>query len=301
MALDIHDIAISKLSGSGNDFLCIDSREGQFDALLAAPAGISHFARTLCRRDRGVGADGLIFAVRPEINGVADLGARFFEPDGSEAELCGNGTACFTRWAIDAGWRHDDVRILTTAGVVIGKPSDGLYYRVCIPLPENIHRHMTVDVNGQNWDCDEATVGVPHLIVYVEDLPHLDITRWGPLLRHHPQFQPRGINANFVRLLGEGELALRTWEFGVEGETLACGTGSAAAAVLASLRAEWGESFTRGKKPVLVHARSGDILRIYFNRRADGHIDELCLETQVRYLFTGHLHPDAVAAALAAT
>ena len=119
-------IAFTKLSGSGNDFACLDNRDGRFDPLLADAERIGHFARLLCRRSMGVGADGVIFCCRPEVAEVADVAARFFEADGSETDLCGNGTACFTRWAFDSGFvRDSEIRILTPAGVVLAQRSDG--------------------------------------------------------------------------------------------------------------------------------------------------------------------------------
>ena len=120
--------------------------------------------------------------------------------------------------------------------------------------------------------------------------------RLGPLLRHHPMFAPAGVNANFVQVLGEGELALRTFETGVEGETLACGTGSAAAAIMAARRFGWDPAYRTGQKPVLIHARSGDVLRVYFEVIGDA-VRDLCLETVVRFLYRGVLHADLAAAA----
>ena len=266
-------IEFAKLSGSGNDFVCIDARDGRYDDLLAGGA-VGAFAASLCRRGRSVGADGVIFAVRPEIEGVADLAARFFEPDGSEAELCGNGTACFILWAV------------------------GRYVRVCIPDPEEIQTGLELDVEGSRWRCDFAVAGVPHVIAYVGDLAHFDVAHWGPAIRHHDRFRPRGANANFVEVLGTGRIALRTFEFGVEAETLACGTGSAAAAVLAALRFGWPGAYLRGGEPVEITARSGDVLKVWFVRHDDGAITDVCLETVVRCVYDARLCPDLARDAL---
>jgi len=281
-------IEFAKLSGSGNDFVCIDNRHGRFDALLADGPRIGHFARLLCRRSMGIGADGVILACRPEIEEVADLGARFFEADGSEAALCGNGTACFTRWAFDGGFvANSSIRILTPAGVVVAERGSGAYIVVCIPAPQDMRRGLCVNVDGFPMACDYVVTGVPHLVTYVDDVGAIDMARLGPALRHHRRFQPAGVNANFVQVLGEGELAVRTWEFGVEGETLACGTGSAAAAILTALRNDWPKEYRSHKKPILVHARSGDLLRVYFTQLDNGTITDVCLETVVRFLFRG--------------
>ena len=281
-------IEFAKLSGSGNDFVCIDNRDGRFDALLAEPERIGHFAKLLCRRSIGVGADGVIFCVRPEIDEVADVGARFFEADGSEAGLCGNGTACFTRWAFDGGFVADSsLRILTPAGVVLAERGEGPYIVVCIPSPEDVRSDLRVCVDGFPLSCDYVVTGVPHLVTYVDDVERVDMARLGPALRYHERFQPGGVNANFVQVLGTGELAVRTWEFGVEGETLACGTGSASAAILAAIRFDWPGEYRSHDAPVLVRARSGDVLRVLFRQHADGRVDDVCLETVVRSLYRG--------------
>jgi diaminopimelate epimerase len=293
------DIEFAKLSGSGNDFLCVDNRDGRFDFLLADPARVGHFARTILAKGLGLGADGVIFACASEVEGFADLSARHFEPDGGEAELCGNGVACFTRWAIENGWAEgDEVKILTTAGVVRGKPLSGGYIRVCIPLPEDLRRGLTLEAAGQTWHYDYCVTGVPHLVTYVADVEAVDIARVGPALRYHPQFRPRGINANFVQVLSPGLIAMRTWEFGVEGETLACGTGSAAAAIMTSLREGWPVSILRGDQPVQIRVRSGDTLRVYFTLTPQEQVTDLCVETVVRFVASGALHPDMVARAI---
>jgi len=320
-------IDFAKLSGSGNDFICIDNRHGSFEEILSSAERIGHFARTLCRRSLGIGADGVIFACEPQIEQVADIAARFFEADGSETELCGNGTACFIQWVTRNGWVPPrEISVLTPAGVVRGgdgdPPSDplpppgtaitGNYVRVCIPSPENIETDLELMVDGSPLKCDFIVTGIPHVITYVDDICKVDVARLGPALRHHEHFGPRGANANFVQVLAEGKIALRTFEFGVEGETLACGTGSAAAAILSAmrfrlLRAEkkrpwgpfnWSAGYASGAEPVRVKVRSGDVLKIYFTLQKDGSIADVCLETVVRFIYSGKIQPELVAEAL---
>lgn len=295
----IEPIPFAKLSGSGNDHVCIDARDGRFDALLASPERVSRFARTLCHRGHGVGADGAIFAVEREDPAQGDLCARFFEPDGTEAELCGNGTACFARWALDNGWaRADVVRIATEVGLVRGLRRDGDYIRVCIPEPRDIQRGIELEAAGRHCRCDVAVTGVPHAALYVDDIERVDMHGLAPAIRHHERFQPRGMNVNFVQILGQGHIAVRTFEFGVEGETLACGTGSATAALLTAQRQGWPDYYFDMTKPVLVETRSGDTLRIYLLLDENGRPEHVCLETVVRYIYTGTLHPDTAARAL---
>jgi diaminopimelate epimerase len=291
-------IEFVKLSGSGNDFLCLDNRAGRFDALLQEPARIGRFARALCRRGLGVGADGAIFACRVEDGVEADIAARFLEADGSEAELCGNGVAVFVHWVGDSGWfAPGEIRVLTQAGVVRGRPVDGRYIRACIPLPHDMQTGEHLHLKRRDWEYDFVTTGVPHLVTYVPDLDDLEVAHWGPLFRHHERFAPRGVNANFVQVRGEGELAIRTFEFGVEDETQACGTGCAAAAILATIRFHWPEAIRRGDRPVLLHTRSGDVLRVYLTLDADNSVRDLCLDTIVRFAYRGTLHPQLVAEA----
>jgi len=293
-------IEFSKLSGSGNDFACIDNRNGDLDEILRYPERIEHFARALCRRGVGVGADGIVFACRPEVEGVAHVGARFLEPDGSESCLCGNGVACFVRWATLHGIVPDgEVKILTPAGVVRGQDLNDDYIRVCIPLPEDLRTDLELDVDGAKLTCDYVVTGVEHVVTYVSDVAKADLLRWGPALRNHDHFpQPRGVNVNFVQVLGVGEIAVRTYEYGVEAETLACGTGSAAAAILSARRFGWPEEYTRGQKAIRVRAPSGDTLRVHLEMEADGTVTDLCLHTLVRCSYTGTVCPDLVVMAL---
>ncbi len=299
------EIKFSKLSGSGNDFICIDNRCGDYDDILDGKERSAGFARALCSRARGIGADGVIFAQSPQVEGVCEIAARFFEPDGSECELCGNGTGCFVRWVIDNGWvSRGRVRILTPAGVVIGENGSGDdtgYVKVCIPDPQQMQTDVTVLLGDRSIKCDYVVMGVPHVVLYVDRIDSADVGGMGPALRRHERFRPQGVNVNFVEILDTGRISLRTWEFGVEGETLACGTGSAAAAIITALRRNWPGEYFSGKKAVWVDTKGGDALKIYFTRQSDGRIDHVCLETLVRYIFTGRCHRELAARALGIT
>jgi len=286
-----------KLSASGNDFICIDNLDGRFDELIHDPDRIGHTARVLCERGPGVGADGVLFACQPEIEDVADIAARIFEVDGSEVELCGNGTACFLHWIIACGLvPPGEVRVLTLAGVVRGRNGEGKYIRVCIPLPEEITTDIEIAAAGQTLLCDYAVTGVPHVVTYVDDVSAVDVDHVGRAVRHHERFGPRGANANFVQHIGEGEIAVRTFEFGVEAETLACGTGSAAAAILAARRFGWGPAYTTGDQPVRIHTRGGNMLQVYFSLDDAGQVDDLCLETIVEMVYRATTGADLAAA-----
>jgi len=295
----VESIDFVKLAGSGNDFICIDNRDGRFDELIRS-GEVGHFARTLCHRGPSIGADGLIFAERTDLLPDVPIFARFFEPDGTSAELCGNGTACFIYWAVANGWlpEGEEVKTLTTAGVVRGEKRPGRYVRVCIPSPEEMQTDLEVSADGRCWKLDFLITGVPHAVTYVDDVANVDVARWGPPIRHHERFRPRGVNVNFVQVLGVGEIALRTFEFGVEGETLSCGTGSAAAAIVTALRHGWPEEYLSGSKPVRIAARSGDVLKVFFTVKDDGSIVDVCLETVVRCIFSGCMYPELAAKAM---
>ncbi len=293
----LSSIEFFKLSASGNDFICIDNLDGRFDELIHNPDRIAHAARVLCSRGHGIGADGVLFACRPEIDDVADIAARIFEADGSQVELCGNGTACFLHWIITQGLvPPGEVRILTQAGVVRGRNGEGKYIRVCIPLPKDITTDFDITVAGRTLNCDSAITGVPHVITYVDDVSAIDVDDLGRSIRHHERFAPRGANVNFVQVIAPGELAVRTFEFGVEAETLACGTGSAAAAILAAQRFGWPSGYTAGAEPVRIHTRGGKMLQVYFSLDSAGQVDDLCLETIVELIYRAATGADLAAA-----
>lgn len=288
-------LAFAKLSGSGNDFILIDNSNDRLAAVLASPEMVSALARRLCRRGLGIGADGMIVAHSCECE-VADIKARFFEADGSEVELCGNGVACFVHWAVaEKIVPVEDVRILTPAGIVRGRHGVDGYVQVCIPMPVDAQTDMVIDLEGEPWTYDFMCVGVPHLITYVDDIDAVEVAHLGAAFRHHQRFQPRGVNANFVQVIAEGEIAVRTYEFGVEAETLACGTGSTAAVIMSAQRFGWDQKYMRGEEPALVRSRGGDVLRVYFTLRDDGTVSDPCIETVVRFIYSGIVRPEMIA------
>lgn len=282
----------TKLTAAGNDFVCFDNTGGAYTALLASPA-LPEFIRRVCRRGLGVGADGVIFASRCASHPQAHVEARFLEPDGSEAELCGNGTACFTQWVGDTGLvTTPEVVIATVAGTARGKRLPGLppgRVRVCIPEPRQLQLRVPVEVAGQVQELATVITGVPHAVLYVEGLEGCDVAGLGRLIRWHPAFQPRGINVNFTQVLEPGHIAVRTFEFGVEAETLACGTGSASAAIVSVLRLGWKGQYCCGGAPVLVDVRGGETLKVWFELQADHSVAGVCLETRVRTVYTATL------------
>ena len=287
-------IGFTKLSAGGNDFVCLDNTKGEFNLLLSSNF-LPVFVQQVCRRGLSIGADGVIFACHLGSHNGIDVVARFFEPDGSEVELCGNGTACFTYWVVAqhllAG---PEVLILTAAGTAKGRVDIDNSNRVtvCVPDPKKFDMNVELEVENRKWTLDCVQNGVPHAITFVDDLQNLDVAHWGSLIRHHERFQPRGMNVNFVKVLDVGHIAIRTFEFGVEGETLACGTGSATAAIVSCLRFAWPEEYRCSKTPVKVEVRGEETLKISFACTDQSNVTDVCLETRARAIYEGEFRPE---------
>ncbi len=284
------------MTGAGNDFLCLDNTQGAYDELLSSP-GLQDVVRHLCSRGTGVGADGVLFAnAVPHGRGV-DIHARFFEPDGSEAALCGNGTACFASWSIAKGLvAGPEVYILTDAGLAHSKRADNPNGRplVCLPAPDELRLNISVQANGKLWHMHYINIGVPHAVTFVDDVDAVDVVTWGQRLRHHPDFQPDGVNVDFVQIDAVGEITMRTFEFGVEAETLACGTGSAASAIASCLTYNWPADYKEGRTPAEIKVRGGETLKIWFVLHEDMQVSDVCLETPVHAVYEGTLSAETI-------
>lgn len=230
-------IEFTKLHGNGNDFIIID----EFENEVIPEDQKADFAVKYCDRRFGIGADGVLYLSR---SGKADLKMRLFQPDASEAEMCGNGIRCLAKYAFDKGYIDSGTAsIETLAGVLLvetRRNDSGFWVKVNmgkslktraeIPalgdadeefIDEELHGHLVSAVN----------TGVPHAVIFVDDL-ETDIIKVAPMIRFDPIF-PNGANVNFVKVMSRSEISIRTYERGVENETLSCGTGSVASAYLA--------------------------------------------------------------------
>ena len=246
-------LQFTKMNGAGNDFVMLDNRERIHHLDAAAIA-------RLCDRHRGVGADGLI-AIEPAENG-ADFRMRYYNADGGEAEMCGNGARCFARFASRVGGKSGAITFETMAGV-IGAKLVGDEVQLAMSVPHSLSLSTTLDAAGERLTVHSLNTGVPHAIVLVHDIEKTEVVRLGAALRYHPHFAPKGTNANFVAAQPDGSITIRTYERGVENETLACGTGVTAAALI----------FARLKgmaSPVRVQVRGGDTLHVGFENDGDG-------------------------------
>lgn len=273
-------IAFSKLSGSGNDFILIDNRDGRLSADV-----LPGTARALCRRKFSVGADGLIAL---EASRAADFRWRFFNADGSTAEMCGNGARCAARFAVERGIAGGRLSFETLAGIIRAEVW-GVRVKVELAPPGDLQPDREVPLDPKPVRASYINTGVPHAVVCVEDLEAVDVEGLGRRIRFHPLFQPAGTNVDFIRRVGANRIAMRTYERGVEGETLACGTGAAAAACT-------GTHLWSLASPVDVLTRGGEVLTIHFSRDpATDRFAGLFLEGDTVWVYDGTATAESLA------
>jgi len=242
-----------KMNGAGNDFVMLDNRDL---SLQFNKDTIAH----LCDRHRGVGADGLL-AVEPATDG-GDFRMRYFNADGGEAEMCGNGARCFARFVNQLhGNSLPGLKFETLAGMISAKYI-GDQVRINMSEPHSLLLNQTLDVDGIELNVHSVNTGVPHAVVFVEYLDATDVRRLGAGLRYHEAFAPKGTNANFVKETAPGSISIRTYERGVEDETLACGTGMVGSALIYHV-------LNQVPSPISVQVKGGDTLQVGFERDGD--------------------------------
>lgn len=235
--------SFSKYSGCGNDFILIDNRQRIF------PYEDRSLIAKLTHRRLGIGADGIILL---ETSDSEDFAVRILNADGSEAEMCGNGIRCLGKFIKELNIDGNQFSIETLERVVSIEFNGE---NISVGMGSSKDEKWEIDLDSMK--IDYLNTGVPHAILFTDDLGSIDLTTLGPKVRHHKEFQPKGTNFNLAQLK-EGQMWMRTFERGVEGETLACGTGATAVALAASRK--YGL-----KSPVKVHTRSGEILEITFD------------------------------------
>ncbi|PLW92483.1 MAG: diaminopimelate epimerase [Marinilabiliales bacterium] len=231
-------IRISKYHGAGNDFLIVDQK-------LAEPFLTQEIIKKLCHRRFGIGADGLIVLSR---EGGTDFTMEYYNSDGNLAEMCGNGARCAVAWANHEGWVGENARFLAGDGLHVGDVLDGEGQSLLVRVS------LTIAVEPEQLDdyTYYANTGVPHNIRIIGDVDVIDVEIEGRLLRNNDMFAPDGANINFVSPAKDG-YNIRTYERGVEGETLACGTGVAASALILN-------RFKNAEYPIVLHARGGTLI-----------------------------------------
>jgi diaminopimelate epimerase len=259
-----------KMNGAGNDFILIDNRAGR---IKLTPEQVVR----LCHRQRGIGADGLFLLV-PNTSGKADWSWEFYNSDGSTADMCGNGARCFARFVQSVAGAKDVTSFETGAGV-IGATFQGARVTVNLTTPHDLRLNELVPASAGKLTVHSLNTGVPHAIVFVPDADQAMVQPLGAELRYHEHFKPKGTNVNFVQVLGPNHIRVRTYERGVEGETLACGTGVTAAALVASRV----HQFT---SPVKVQVQGGDTLEVSWTDSGDG-FAEVKLNGPADFVFKG--------------
>ena len=258
-------INFTKMSGAGNDFIVIDNRLGQVSLS-------SDQIRLMCTRRTGVGADGLILL---EASESGDFTMNYHNADGFPGSMCGNGGRCTVYFAWSVGIRPEGRRYVFEAGH--GR------YEAEVTGNDAVRLHMLPPADFMDglqvgsWDCHFVNTGSPHAVVYTEDVDRVDVFIEGRTIRNRKDFFPEGTNVNFLEVNSGNSISVRTFERGVEDETLACGTGAVASALM---------SYRLGKvesSPVRVRVRSGDILEVGFN----GDMTGIYLEGPARVVYQG--------------
>jgi len=270
-------INFSKMSGSGNDFIIIDNRDrctDQFD--------VTQFITAVCRRKMSVGADGLILIEPSE---KADFRWRFYNSDGSRAEMCGNGARCAARFAYVNGIAGQNLTFETDAGIVSGQVFADRA-KVKMPDPADLRLDYSIEMATGSLDVSSINTGVPHVVIMRDSIDDVDVFGLGREIRNHTTYAPAGTNVNFISQRGAGDLAIRTYERGVEDETLACGTGSIASALVSSIKLGW-------TSPINLLTRSSETLTIHFTEH-NGLFNDVYLEGDARIIYTAQLGEEAL-------
>jgi diaminopimelate epimerase len=272
-----------KMSGSGNDFVMVDARTEPRGEL-----GDAEIIKRICARGTGVGADGIVFLERSD---VADVRLTYINADGSPADFCGNATLCTTRLAAELGAGDSDgMRIETQAGLVAARIRHGLPEIDLQPVTDVWPAAAGIPVESGEQRIGYAMVGVPHLVIRCDDVSTVDVVGRGRPLRFH-ETMSQGANVNFVSAGPDGRWRYRTYERGVEAETLACGSGSVATAILLTV---WGEAGVVDQHPrgsdqsaqpasVEIQTRSGRLLRVRLAKTDAGWAPSLSGEGRVVY------------------
>lgn len=258
------------MHGAGNDFVLIDNRVGRLEL---TPAQVVR----MCDRHRGIGADGVL-VLRPDASGQADWAWDFFNSDGSRAEMCGNGARCFARFVQKLTGAGPHIRILTGAGVVQAW-CNGDQVTVTLTPPKDLQLDQSVRLASGPVRVHCVNTGVPHAVLFVPEAESALVQTVGAELRYHPHFAPRGTNVNFVQVLGPSSIRVRTYERGVEAETLACGTGVTASALVAARLHGF-------NPPVKVRVQSGDVLEVDF-RPVNDTFTDVKLTGPAQFVFEG--------------
>jgi len=276
----VNDIDFIKMSAGGNDFILIKNRDDRSSAFSLQP---SDFVKEVCQRKRSIGADGVLLLERSK---SCDIKMRVFNPDGSEVEMCGNGARCVAlyvaRWAKSKiKNQKSKINIETKAGILEAEVIGDARVRLKMADPKDLRREFGLEIDGERLRVNYIDTGVPHVVCLVDDVDGADVIRLGRVIRHHPEFQPEGTNADFLKVIDPYVIKIRTYERGVEDETLSCGTGAVASAIIAAM-------VGRVEPPVWVQTKGGDRLRVYFDIEGD-QVRNVYLEGGAKFIYEGRI------------
>ena len=277
MTKTLSGVPFFKMQGTGNDFVFIDNRP-----LGLAVDRMPDWAKKICRRSFGVGADGLVFLEPAPAGRSADYIWHFYNADGSRAEMCGNASRCAAMLAVELGFAGQDQVLGTDAGPVKAKVlGDSGQVKVQLTAPKDLRLGLELAVLGQTETVHFVNTGVPHAVILCDDVSQTDVARAGSAIRHHATFAPAGTNADFIQVLERKRLLLRTFERGVEAETQACGTGAAAAVVVT-------HALELTDSEVAVTTTGGEVLTIALEQ------DALFLQGPAVKVYTGRMEFSAL-------
>lgn len=271
------EIEFTKLSGAGNDFIVIDNR----DAKLPESDRRALFSKW-CRRGMAVGADGVLLVEHADAGNAAHFRMRYYNADGGEAETCGNGSRCIARFAFEKKIAPREMTFQTLAGDYHAAVLDNGHVRLQMSDAHELQMEkLRTSLHDADTPVEFVNTGVPHAVVFVEDLDNAPVIDFGRRLRHDAAFAPAGTNVNFVKITSPSQLRVRTYERGVEDETLACGTGCIASTIMAARR---GLITT----PAEVTTASGEKLLINFTPTETGASD-VTLQGSADIIFRGYI------------
>jgi len=265
-------LRFAKMTGAGNDFIVIDDRANT----LGEDA--RELAKQLCRRRLSIGADGLIVVV-PSTR--CDFRMRYLNADGSEADMCGNGGRCVARFALEQGVAGEEMCFESRSGSHEARIVNDEEVRLAMTDPRALLLDFEIGLRGERIVVHRVNTGVPHAVLEVDDLKSYPVVEVGRAIREHRRFVPEGTNVDFIQTVDRNTLALRTYERGVEDETLACGTGAVASAVVMS-------ALDKVDPPVSVRTRAGFVLTIDFFRSDLGFCN-VSLTGDARTVYVGEI------------
>ncbi len=265
----MNKIHFRKMSGAGNDFILIDNRQYNLN-------NIEKLVRKWCQRRTGIGADGLILIEESE---KSDFAISYFNADGGEAALCGNGTRCAAMEGYRLKLANKKMQIQTKAGIIECEIIDKENVKIAMPIPTNLRLNLMVMINQDKQIVNFVNIGVPHTILFYDDIEKIPLLKIAPILRHHSLWGDDGANVNIAQIINKQTIKIRTYERGVENETLACGTGATATAYIANI-------LKLVTPPIYIKTASNETLTIHFLNEKEN-IEKLYLEGPTKTIYEG--------------